>query len=362
MKRGALGYCLTALLAATACHTPPVPPEVEEAEVQSLDLRRAGVPVYLPLEYQEYDRMTREAKEQLFKTKARFAWLRDYDETIAGYRLLLARGEALRRKADFFRKNESDSGRERIRSLRDRMAAIRKVGLLIRDGKTARTILAKADLLILEAEALIARGEYARAGELISRARVYVDDSSGFLMSVLKRYNDPDLLAEWNNAAGETIRTSRDRGTSAIVVSKLEQILTLYQKGRPIHSYTVSVGRDGLFDKRHAGDYATPEGRYRVTRKNLASRFNKALLIDYPNAEDTRAFARNRKNGLVPPGVDIGGIIEIHGGGDDVLTDGCVSMTDRDIEELFRNVEVGTPVTIIGSRKSLKSMLERKDE
>ena len=84
----------------------------------------------------------------------------------------------------------------------------------------------------------------------------------------------------------------------------------------------------------------------------------KALLIDYPNASDRDAYFRNQQNGLIPSGVGIGGRIEIHGGGNDVVTDGCIGMTDREIDLLYELVDVGTPVTIIGAKRSLKSILE----
>ncbi|MFH1965224.1 MAG: L,D-transpeptidase family protein, partial [Acidobacteriota bacterium] len=110
---------------------------------------------------------------------------------------------------------------------------------------------------------------------------------------------------------------------------------------------------------KHAGDYATPEGRYKISKKNPSSRYYKALLIDYPNASDRQAYVRNQQDGLVPSGVGIGGTIEIHGGGNDVITDGCVSMKDQEMDMLYKLADVGTAVTIIGSKKSLKSILEQ---
>ena len=61
-------------------------------------------------------------------------------------------------------------------------------------------------------------------------------------------------------------------------------------------------GRNGLLDKLHAGDGATPEGRYRVKAKNARSRFHRALLIDYPNAEDLVEFAAARRDGRISAG------------------------------------------------------------
>jgi murein L,D-transpeptidase YafK len=84
---------------------------------------------------------------------------------------------------------------------------------------------------------------------------------------------------------------------------------------------------------------------------HLSSDFFKALLIDYPNADDRAEFGRLRRSGEIPASARIGGLIEIHGGGgrQHDWTDGCVAVTNREIEDLFGLVSVGTPVTIVGS-------------
>ncbi|MBN1224612.1 MAG: L,D-transpeptidase [Candidatus Aminicenantes bacterium] len=181
-------------------------------------------------------------------------------------------------------------------------------------------------------------------------------------MSVLERYNDSNLLETWKTWAEEAVRLSQTEGIQVILITKIDQTLTLYKNGRSVRTFAVSIGRDGLFDKKHAGDYATPEGKYRITKKNPASRYHKALLIDYPNSSDHDTYVRNRQNGLIPSGVGIGGRIEIHGGGNDVITDGCIGMADREIDLLYDLVDAGTPVTIIGSKRSLKSMFEEGND
>ncbi len=359
MRLRALSYCLIALLAATACHTPPVPPEVGKAEIQFSDLRKAGVPVYFPEEFKDYENSSKEAKTGFFESKARFAWFRNYDRTTADFRLLLKKGDILLKRTEIFMREADRSGKNRVRILRDRMNNIRRVGLLIRDGKYSRSILAKADLLVIEGESLLEKGEYKEADNKLSRAEIYVNDSADFLMSGLEHYNNPALLKEWNTAAEETILLSRKRNSLAIVVSKIDRTLTLYRNGHAVMTCTVSVGRNGLHDKKFSGDYATPEGRYKIVKKNPNSLYYKALLIDYPNSDDRQAYARNQKEGLVPSGAGIGGIIEIHGGGNNVLTDGCISMLDQEMDTLYQLVDTGTDVTIIGSKKSLKSILEQ---
>ena len=72
---------------------------------------------------------------------------------------------------------------------------------------------------------------------------------------------------------------------------------------RSYRTYDVGLGFNGLADKRFAGDNATPEGRYTIVRKIPSSLYYKALLIDYPNDEDRRWFAREKARGTIPGSV-----------------------------------------------------------
>jgi len=129
--------------------------------------------------------------------------------------------------------------------------------------------------------------------------------------------------------------------------------MTLYVGGEPVKTYDVELGFNWVADKLQEGDGATPEGRYRIVARmdHLSSDYYKALLINYPNAENRAAFARGRGRGEIPASARIGGLIEIHGAGgrDYDWTNGCVAVTNPDIDHLFGRVIVGTPVTIVGS-------------
>ena len=78
-------------------------------------------------------------------------------------------------------------------------------------------------------------------------------------------------------------------------------------------------------------------------------------MINYPNEADKARFAEGVRKGLISKRANIGGLIEIHGGGGKGLnwTDGCVALTNEDMDKIFEMAEIGTPVTIIGSMKSL---------
>jgi murein L,D-transpeptidase YafK len=149
------------------------------------------------------------------------------------------------------------------------------------------------------------------------------------------------------------VTMSRTTGSAAIVVDKVDRRLLLYEHGRVALSVPVELGANGLRRKQYAGDRATPEGRYRITvkKQGASTRYHKALLIDYPNRDDLRRFESARADGTVPVDTGPGSLIEIHGGGgrDRDWTDGCVALTDRDMDRIFDRVKVGTPVVIVGT-------------
>jgi hypothetical protein len=169
----------------------------------------------------------------------------------------------------------------------------------------------------------------------------------------IERFSDPSLLALWREQAEETIQESRRRGSAAIIVDKFKRRVHLYEGGRRRAVFTAELGGNGLERKLHAGDRATPEGRYKVTVKKSggATKYYLALLIDYPNAADLRRHRAAQVNGRVRRGVGAGSLIEIHGHGGQGRdwTDGCVALRDEDMERLFSRVRVGTPVTIVGT-------------
>jgi len=171
--------------------------------------------------------------------------------------------------------------------------------------------------------------------------------------ALLERFEDPKLLRRWHQEATATVHESRDNGITSVVVDKLRRQLMLYRRGRLVLNIPVELGTNGLRPKLHSGDHATPEGRYRVVVKKEGhqTRYYKALLLDYPNDDDRRRFAAAVRSGLVPRGAGIGGLIEIHGRGGEGRdwTEGCVALSDEDMDLLYDRVNLGTPVTIVGT-------------
>jgi lipoprotein-anchoring transpeptidase ErfK/SrfK len=215
-----------------------------------------------------------------------------------------------------------------------------------------RTHLLRARLLLAEAESLLASGEPLAASERAQHSRSELGQALGPSLEAAGRYTTSAQVRRWQRWVETTRSWSRTTGRPAIVVFKEKNVLTLVSDGEPVRSYAADIGRNALETKQRRGDAATPEGRYRVVgRKDRGqSRFYRALLLDYPNDEDRRRLAVAVRSGDLPRGTRLGGLIEIHGEGGRGRnwTDGCVALSNADMDDLFPRIPLGTPVTIVG--------------
>ena len=219
-------------------------------------------------------------------------------------------------------------------------------------GPYGRVLLQKARIALTQSQILFGQGEYPSANDLALTARSYARAVGDGAVNAAARFTDARMVAAWKDMARDTIAWSRETGAAAIVVYKENHRLTLYDDGKPVKSYRVELGYNSTSDKMHAGDAATPEGRYRIMDKKGPgnSTYYKALLLNYPNDEDRAQFERARRAGQLPRWARMGGLIEIHGEGGrgKDWTKGCVALANSDIDDLFSRVAVGTPVTIVG--------------
>jgi lipoprotein-anchoring transpeptidase ErfK/SrfK len=214
----------------------------------------------------------------------------------------------------------------------------------------SRTLLQKGKIALAEARSMYNRGDY---GECVLRAQEASAASravSGNAVEAAARYADASLVQRWTRMVNETAAWSRSTGAAAVVILKENHRVDLYDDGRVIRSYPADMGYRSVNDKARSGDAATPEGRYRVTEKKPGSTYYKALALNYPNDEDRAEFDRLRRAGRIPRGTSLGGLIEIHGEGGrgKDWTKGCVALANQDMDDLFRRIGVGTPVTIVG--------------
>lgn len=289
------------------------------------------------------------ARRALERENLKLGWFRDYARVRQEFAAVLAAGNALKTTIQTLVSKKSSSLAISATSVRRRLQILDELTLSLVERGEARRRLSRASLALAEADNLIKRARFEEAAIKLDVASDLAGEAERAIVSHINRYLDPAQVKAWKRAAEETIADSKARGVTAVIVSKLERRLAVYRNGGLIRTFDVGLGFNGLSDKRYAGDNATPEGRYRITRKISSSQYGKALLIDYPNEEDRSWFAREKARGNIPRSAGIGGNVEIHGGGQDSLTRGCISLDDRRMEELYALVVVGTPVTIIGT-------------
>jgi hypothetical protein len=217
-------------------------------------------------------------------------------------------------------------------------------------GAAAASVLAHGRLE--SARRLWAEGEREAALRTATAALAEADAVGVQWQELRRRFDDPQLRATWRRWVEDTVAQSRRSSGKALVVDKLARRLEVYSGGRPVATFAIELGANGLAQKVHAGDRATPEGRYRVTvvKSGAHTQYHRALLLDYPNDSDRRRHREAVAAGRVPEGAGAGSLIEIHGDGGrgQDWTDGCVALTNADMDRLVAHARVGTPVTIVG--------------
>jgi len=140
-----------------------------------------------------------------------------------------------------------------------------------------------------------------------------------------------------------------------IVITKSKYTLEVIDGEGWLATYPVVFGRNDLSDKMMDGDRETPEGLYTLVNKHVHPKWDRMLIINYPTKADSIKFFERKQYGQIPASAKIGSGIGIHGvwpHEDYVIdqyqnwTDGCISMKNKDIEELYNIVPVGTKVFI----------------
>lgn len=322
-------------------------PEVKLVEQQEFNLWKTEAHLYLPEEFNQYKEKIKKAKDNLREVESKIFFLRDYTAVQKEFHEILKQGEELSKALDIELEKRSLLILQRIARIEDRINQIKSFSSNINEGLRLRKDITKAEIVLNEGRDLHGKGKYINSEEKLNVVEKYLDGIERGLNSVLSRFKDVNQIEKWRRWAKEAINDSK-KGESILVI-KIDKKLIFYKNSKPMKVYSIGLGIRGLSDKYQAKDHATPEGRYRIIAKNPKSKYYKALLINYPNEEDVREFKKAKRTGLIPKTASIGGLIEIHGGGSNSITYGCISLDNKDMEELFNLVEVGTPVTIVGA-------------
>ena len=140
-----------------------------------------------------------------------------------------------------------------------------------------------------------------------------------------------------------------------VVVDKDSYELYVFDQKGWLATYPCVFGSKDLGDKMVEGDRKTPEGIYHIVSKSKSKKWNSFFMLDYPTPADIEKFNQRKSQGLIPATAKIGSAIGIHGTWphEDYTidqyqswTDGCIALKNKDVEELYQMLDVGTEVII----------------
>jgi hypothetical protein len=183
------------------------------------------------------------------------------------------------------------------------------------------------------------------------------DDESGLLADSERLAERPaPTLGRIGGTLPETLVDPK------LLVEKSRRTLTVFSGGRPVKTYRIALGSDPVKPKEREGDGSTPEGAFYVCLKNSESRYHLSLGLSYPSSADAergvreKLISKREERAILdavhhyrkPPwNTKLGGEIMIHGGGTKRdWTEGCLALSDHDVEELYPLIPLGTPVEI----------------
>jgi hypothetical protein len=291
------------------------------------------------------------AEAEMSLQEKRPRWARHFREadTLAAAALETGRSCAAHARAvEEIRKRRASQALDDLETALSSAAALQRHA----DDETVQSDLLRGTLGLNEGRAFFAQGDYERAVDAAARGREQVAAAVRAIGAFVASYRESPRLPAWRRWVRETLLETKDGGRVVLLVDKLRRQLLVLRGDDELASYTVDLGTGGMEHKTRAGDASTPEGRYHVTevRAPGQTHWHRALMLDYPNEDDKRRFRALQRDGVVSRAGRIGSNIEIHGEGgrDQDWTQGCVALSNDDIDALVDWVKVGTPVTIVG--------------
>jgi L,D-peptidoglycan transpeptidase YkuD (ErfK/YbiS/YcfS/YnhG family) len=288
----------------------------------------------------------------------RFIYFRNY-EKVAGFAELSAR------KAEQAAKISKNNVTDLNIYLKQKIDSLNGIANQINNRFTSYPLsadiwkrISKGRMLLKESEVAYRKGQYAQAKVKVADSELLLNDSYEKATAHLKEYFNS--YPDWKKWSDRAIRESRQNQSYSIIIDKYSRKCLIYLGGIKKYEYHVELGKNWVGDKRAKGDKATPEGMYKIVKKfgSNKTKYHKALLIDYPNDTDKEEFKKEIASGTLPRNSKIGSLIEIHGDGGRGIdwTEGCIALTDSEMDVVFKIANEGTPVTIIGSMVNLDQL------
>ncbi len=328
--------------------------DLRMARIALSEAKEAEADVYSEKKYKQALQIYEAAMKSWSRENDRFILFRDYNSVISSARKTKKIAEESKEESIAKASDLSKNVDAAFVSLEKKIELYNKLFKNLPIPRTVFDAHNKSKMFFSESKIAQENGKLKDAEVLFKKAEIYTNHANTAAAKMLRDYFNG--YPRWKNLANDAIAASRG-GNKVILVDKVAHILYVYQGGKPIRSYDVEFGPNWMAHKECAGDRATPEGNYHILSKKAGggTGYHKAMMLDYPNAEDRAHFAQMKRQGLISRRAGIGNLIEIHGNGGRGFdwTSGCVGMRDRDIDDLYRVVGSGTRVTIVGSIEPL---------
>lgn len=335
--------------------------ELKAANHAIISAREAGAAKYAPGLFSETIQLYDSAMNAWKSENKRFPLNRDFTRTIRYARSAVEKGFEAYEKATAKARSVHHTTAVTLGELEEIVQTFEKIYSPLPLRKSLRENFNRAALIISEAKLAREKSDFHIAEAKLENARKILesaDREAGILL-----HNYFSAYPQWKEQVETAVNQSKNNRSILLVVDKMAHELRVYQGGKQIHTFAAEFGPNWIGDKQRKGDQATPEGIYQVTQKKEWRKtiYHKALLLNYPNEKDQDRFKNNIKAGKIPPKTEIGGLIEIHGNGGRGFdwTNGCVALSNKDMDAVFRIADEKTPVVIVGSMITLEAYLDK---
>ena len=365
MKKAIIYFFITALLITagyiiyTTTKKVPLLTEIIDAQQAYKSAIEAGAKKYDHHNLVSSQKYLDSARVEFSNQTSNISVLRNYLKARNYARKSTKFGKLAKSNSENYVQNLQGKLYEKIKVLTDianesnRMAGIFPIETYIRKS------LANGNLELQESSKLLLNNEPDRSAEKIISAERHLNKAYSELKKLTSEYFSEHRT--WRATADKAIRESKLKNTTFLLADKCAHSLSLIRSGRVEKVYDIDLGQNWMGNKLYRGDNATPEGQYHITQKksNKSTKYYKALLLNYPNDSDKIRFQELKKEGVISKNASIGSLIEIHGGGGKGVdwTNGCIALSNEDMDHLYSHVSEGISVLIIGSYEPLIDVL-----
>ncbi|MBS1232283.1 MAG: ErfK/YbiS/YcfS/YnhG family protein [Bacteroidetes bacterium] len=294
----------------------PQPPqeEVEDARIALSEAASNNADTYTKKLYREAKSFYDSAMIKWQEENKRFIYFRNYEEVV---RLADLSARKARQAAKISRNSEVDLNiflKQKIENLNNIVGQIDKIFTSYPLSAEVWNRISRGKMLLKESEVAYRKGQYAQSKVKVADSELLLTDSYEKAKTNLKEYFNSYPV--WKNWVDRTIRESRQNQNYSIII-----------------------------DKKFGSN---------------KTKYHKALLINYPNETDREEFKKEIAKGTLPRSAKIGSLIEIHGDGGRGVdwTEGCIALTDSEMDVVYKIAMEGTPVTIVGSIVNIDQILD----